>query len=438
MTGPASAPPVVVGAGWAGLAAAVELAAAGRRPLLLDSAPKPGGRAATLPLAEGPRETGQHLLLAGCREVLRLQRRIGLDPAAVFHRRPFRMRIDTPGRPLRLAVPRLPAPAHLLAGLLTADGLERGERTAALALARALRRPPSGEDIPVSALLARHGQPPALVQRLWGPLCLAALNTPAENASARLFMNVLREVFQRRGDSDLLLQRTDLGACLPDAAVRYIEQRGGRVLYGHRVTALRLEGGRLVGVESGHTFTATGSLVLATPPSVTAHLFAGHPPLQETATRLGRLGHSPLTTVYLRYPRPLQPDRGLRGCVGTTAQWLFARDDLAPGLVAAVISGAGPHMAMSHQELGEHVAAELAERFPAEPAPRPERVIRYRRGTFLAAPGVEELRPEARTAADGLWLAGDYTATGLPATLEGAVRSGVQCARLIQEHCPRV
>ena len=438
MTTAEPARPLVVGAGWAGLAAAVELAAAGRRPLLLESARHPGGRAATLDLAEGLRETGQHLLLGGCREVLRLQRRVGLDPAGLFERRPFRMRIADADHPLQLGLPRLPAPLHLAAALLTARGLKWGERGAALALARALRQPPPEPDETVADFLHRHGQPPALVRRLWGPLCLAALNTPADHASARLFIGVLQETFRRRPDSDLLLQRADLGACLPKAAEGFIERSGGQIVYGQRVTALHLEAGGITGVATGDGLWPARQVVLATPAAVTRRLFGPHPGLQETAARIGRLQSSPLTTVYLRFPRPFPRGNGLIGCIGTMAEWLFPRDDLSPGLAAAVISGDGPHMTLSRAELGRHVAAELADRFPEAGRPEPERVIRYRRGTFLAAPDVEENRPEAMTAVEGLWLAGDYTATGLPATLEGAVRSGVQCARLIQEHCPRV
>jgi len=433
-----SARPVVIGAGWAGLAAAVELAAAGRRPLLLESAGRTGGRAATLDLDEGPRETGQHLLLGGCREVLRLQRQIGLDPTRLFDRRPFRMRIADAERPLRLGLPRLPAPFHLAAGLATAHGLNRRERLAALALARALRRPPPEPDGTVGELLHRHGQPASLVRRLWGPLCLAALNTPPERASARLFVRVLQETFRRRRDSDLLLQRADLGACLPEAAQGFIERNGGRVLYGRRVTGLRLEAGRIGGVETGEGLWPARQVVLATPEAVTRRLLAPHPQLQETGARIGGLQASPLTTVYLRFPAPVGREDGLIGSVGTLAEWFFPRDDLAPGLVAAVISGDGPHMALPRETLGRRVADEAAGRFPEAGRPRAEQVIRYRRGTFLAAPGVDACRPGHTTAVDGLWLAGDYTATGLPATLEGAVRSGVQCARLIQEHCPRV
>ena len=435
---PGTVRPLVVGAGWAGLAAAVELAARGWRPRVLESADRPGGRARTLDLPEGPRETGQHLLLAGCREVLRLQRRVGLDPQRLFRRRPLRLQMNTDGRPLRLALPRLPAPFHLAVGLATARGLRPAERRAALGLARALRRPPPEDDLTVAAFLARHRQPPSLVERLWGPLCLAALNAPVDAASARLFIAVLRETLGRRGESDLLLQRTDLGRCLPEAAQAFIEARGGTVLYRHGVRRLRFEGGRAAGVETAHGTHSGQPVVLATPPTVTGRLLGPHAPLQTLAGRLGDLGSSPLTTVYLDYGEPVGLGTGLTGCTGMIAQWLFPRDDLAPGLVAAVVSGDGPHMELAPAALGERVAAELARRFPRWPAPRSHRTLRFRHGTFLAAPGVDRDRPDPGAAADaGLWLAGDYTATGLPATLEGAVRSGVQCARLIQERYAR-
>ncbi len=425
---------IVTGGGWAGLAAAVELSSAGLKPILLESSPQLGGRARTVDTGSWSVDNGQHLLIGGYRETLRLMDCIGVNPKDI-PRSPLHLCVNGPMGAMALTAPALPAPLHLAWALLAATGLSLHERLHAVALS--LRLYVSGfaleQDCTVLELLQRHKQGERLIELLWQPLCLGALNTPVAAASARVFLRVLQDSFaQRRRDSDLIIPATGLSALFADRARDFIESRGGQVLTSSTVTGLIVENGNLRGVRHKAGVVACNRLILATPFAVSRKLLAAHDTFQPISEQLARLQHAPITTVYLQYDAATRLDTPMYGMSGTLTQWLFDRRVCGqPGLMAAVISGDGDHMAMSRQALADTVTQELASHFPQWPAPRQALVIREKHATFHCGPGIERFRPAPTTPVVGCWLAGDYTDTGYPATLEGAVRSGVQCAQLI-------
>ncbi|MCW9059481.1 MAG: hydroxysqualene dehydroxylase HpnE [Gammaproteobacteria bacterium] len=425
---------VVVGGGWAGLAAAVELTHAGIPVILIESARQLGGRARCVRFGELRVDNGQHILLGAYREWLGLLQRIGLEERQVVRRLPLELEMMGARDPgLHLHTPALPAPLHLLAGLLSARGLTLRERLAALRFGYRLARsrPSPEQDRSVATLLREHRQPARLIRLLWEPLCLAALNTPIEIASAHLFLQVLRESFRhRRQDSDLLLPVTDLGSALPEPALHYIERHGGQVWLNRRVSGLRLSGTRLEGVELGSEFLPSRQLVLAVNPVMCRRLLSPHAPFTDLVRGLVRLEYQPITTLYLRYPETVRLPRPMLGLLDGPGQWVFDRGLAGqPGLMAVVISAAGAHMAQDNEALGNAVGRQLAELFPHWPVAGERMVIREKRATFASQVGVEALRPGSATPVAGCWLAGDFTATGLPGTLEGAVLSGRACAR---------
>lgn len=430
---------IVVGGGWAGLAAAVELSAAGVPVHLLESAPQLGGRARTISSDGLAVDNGQHLLIGAYRATLRLLRRIGVDTDAALLREPLRLAVERDSRRLELAAPPLPAPLHLAWALWRAEGLHAGERRAALAFClRAWRQNFAvAPDISVAALL--QGQPDGLLQALWEPLCLATLNTPLHQASAQVFLRVLHDAFtQRRHDADLLHPHHHLGQLLPEPARRYIERHGGQVSTRCRLTALQFDGSRAAVVTNNGVLPAA-AIVVATAPWHAAPLLAAHAPLRALAQQLRALGSAPITTVYLSYPADITLGRAMLGFAQGLLQWLVDRGVVCGqhGLMAAVISGPGPHMALDRDTLAEQVADAIARHFPPWPRPHNIRVVREKRATFLCDVDSNARRPANATPQTGLWLAGDYTDTGYPATLEGAVRSGVQCARRIIATQPR-
>jgi predicted NAD/FAD-binding protein len=234
-------PVAVVGGGWAGLACAVKLAEAGRPVHLYEAAKHLGGRARRVDWNGIAIDNGQHLMVGAYRETLGLIGMLGTQ--AFLERRPLELRV--PGFHLRL--PRLPAPLNLAAGLVFARGLHWRDKLAAARLMhylkeRAFRLP---RDETAAAFLGRQQQPANLVDKLWGPICVAALNTPVEAASAQVFCNVLRDSLAgERADSDLVLNRADLGLLLPDAAAAFVAGKGGRVATSCKVDRLLVENSR--------------------------------------------------------------------------------------------------------------------------------------------------------------------------------------------------
>ena len=414
----------VVGAGWAGLSAAVELAAQGVPVTIFEAAPNLGGRARGFYRNDIRLDNGQHILLGAYRETLRLMRQVGVEIEQALLRLP--LRLETPGH-LKLAAPRLPAPLHLLAGLLSAQGLDWSERWAALRFMTGLHltgfRLP--QDKTEAELLA--SQPEKLVRLLWEPLCLAALNTPIQTASAQVFLNVLRDSFGRaRADSDLLLPRTDLSTLFPQAAARYIEQRGGQVRLTTTVSSVekQADGITLDGEHFSHVICAVAPHAL---PPLLGHLAE----MAEPLAAVSRLTYQPITTVYLQYPEDTALPFPMLGLTGGHAQWALDRGSLCGqrGLLAVVISAEGPHMKLDHKTLAAAVHDELQAMLGDLPIPQWQQVIVEKRATFACTVNLQ--RPLNATASEPIFLAGDYTSGDYPATLEGAVRSGVQCARLL-------
>jgi squalene-associated FAD-dependent desaturase len=319
---------------------------------------------------------------------------------------------------------------------MAARGMSAADKWGALKFCLAATRStdPSAADETVEELLRRRRQTPALIARLWQPLCLAALNTPVHEASAAIFLRVLRDAFAHdRRDCDLLLPRHGLDSVFPLPARRFIEDHGGCILLDHRATSLEIVQDRVTTVllADGRRLPAD-HVVLALPPAACLRLIEPIPALREVTDRLSRLEFSPICTVYLQYAPATRLPFPMIGLHDALAQWLF---DLGvsgtPGLMAAVISGPGEHMELDRTVLQGRVAAELAARFPHWPAPERRFTLCERRATFLCRSGVDALRPAAETPVTGCWLAGDAAAIGYPATLEGAVRSGVECARRI-------
>ena len=418
----------VVGAGWAGIAAAVDLVRRGARVTLLESNRTAGGRARRIEYRGEPLDNGQHLILGAYRETLALMAAVGV-PASHLKRLPLEIRY--PGG-LGLAAPRLPAPLHLAVAIAFASGLTAGERFAAIRLglgarrAEALARP--GET--VAALLERLRQPERLRRLLWEPLCVAALNTPGERADAAVFARVLRDaLLRRREDSDFLVPAADLSAVLPDPALTWLGERGARLLLGRRVTALEPDGAGWA-VQSPEGRERFDTLVCATAPHEAGALLASVPGLAGLAARLAAIAHEPITTVYLQYAGRVRLPRPMLALEGSHAQWLFEREAFGGprGLVAAVISASHAEGALGQEVLGTKVHREIERVAGPLEAPRWTKVITEKRATFSCTPGA--FRPAAESGLPGLLLAGDYTEGPYPATLEGAVASGLRAARL--------
>ena len=418
----------VIGGGWAGLACAVTLADAGALVHLFESARQLGGRARAVVWNELTVDNGQHLMVGAYRETLALLARLGtLD---LIERRPLDLRV--PG--FRLALPKLPAPLHLAIGLARAQGLTWGEKIAAARFMQDLKRRGFHleQDQAADAFLA--GQPAALVDKLWGPLCIAALNTPLAQASAQVFCNVLRDsLMGTREDSDLVMNRADLGRLLPAAAANFLRNAGAGIHLSTRMEGLHQDGaGFFLAGPDEHFDT----VVLATHPGQAPPLIEALPELAGLRQDLTHFTWQPILTLWLRFETPPLFPFPMLGLGPGQAPWAFERNDLGEGVVAIVESAQGPHLDLAPADLLAAYLAQLAAVLGPLPTLLSWKVITEKRATYTCAPDMA--RPGNRTALPNLYLAGDYTADPdptqhYPATLEGAVRSGVKCARLILE-----
>ena len=418
----------VVGAGYAGLAAAVELAAAGIPVAVFEAARTLGGRARGVEIEGIPLDNGQHILSGAYRETLRLMKKVGAAPQRLLRRQS--LLLEYPGE-FRLAAPRLPAPLHLAAALLCAKGFSWSDKWAAIRFMQTLkaRQFRLARDLPLAELLTAEQQPQRVRRYLWEPLCVAALNTPAEYASSQIFANVLRDsLASARADSDLLLPLTDLSQLFPQAAEQFIDAHGGTIKRGIRVERLRCEDAqfRLNAEESKFS-----QVILAVAPYHLAAFAAELPALAEAAAQVAAFAYEPIVTAYLAYPESVRLPQPMLGHADGNLQWLFDRGQLGgpAGLLAAVISARGRHQDLPPDALAAKLHEEIARMLPNLPEPRWSRVIVEKRATFACTPGLA--RPAMQTPMAGLLLAGDYVTGDYPATIESAVRSGVVAARRI-------
>jgi hydroxysqualene dehydroxylase len=444
----------VVGAGWAGLAAAIELVGEGHEVVVLDAAPRPGGRARTLELdlAGVPVkvDNGQHLMIGAYRQTLALLERIGVSEAQVLHRLPMRL-ASTDG--LRLEVAHLPAPLHLAWGLLRARGLSLGERLALMRTIRhleALRWAPVGNASTVARWLVLTRQPASLVRRIWTPLCVAMMNTRVEEACAATFLRVLGDTLgASRRDVDFLLPVGTLGDVLPDPAARWLQSKGATLLLRSPCRAILREGDgrwRLRMTQASQASDASDvpdetlvvdRVVLAVPPSNLPRLLGALLPAP-LAARFESFDYEPIATVWLAWKGPVSlplvtmlaedPARRAYG------QWLFDRGvhrspsgsvQVAGVVISTRIDAPSPEL----DELASAVAAQVASQLGCR-TPDDARAIVEKRATYRCTPQRPRLGPwSLGEACAGISLAGDYAYPDYPATIESAVRSGLAAAR---------
>lgn len=414
------------------MAAAVALVDAGHEVTVFETSRVLGGRARKVESDLGTLDNGQHILIGAYRDTLALMQKVGVDEERAFLRLP--LTLSYPG--FRIRAPRLPAPLHLAVALLTAQGLSWAEKRAAIRFMQWLKQRDFrlDRDCTVQALLDAHAQPQALRRHLWDPLCIGALNTPAQTASAQVFANVLRDsLAAERAASDLLIPRIDLSALLAEPAARHVQARGGQIRTGTAIASItRSENGYRLDSAPDEEYS---HVIVAVAPYHLSRLLAGLSELDALRTQVEGLAWEPIVTCYLRYPAGTRLPHAMLGLTDSHAHWIFDRAKLDgsnaqnDGLIAAVTSARGKHSGLDREALASVIDAELRAHCPQLPAPLSSQVITEKRATFACTPDLQ--RPDTQTALPGLLLAGDYVASDYPATIEGAVRSGLRAAALV-------
>ncbi|HVA67502.1 MAG TPA: hydroxysqualene dehydroxylase HpnE [Elusimicrobiota bacterium] len=441
---------LILGGGFAGLSCAAALAEAGAKVLVAEKKSHLGGRAFSFrdPGTEDVLDNGQHLFLGCYRETRRFLARVGAAGNLTLFPKVRVAFASAPGRKDVLSCPGfLPAPWHLKAGILKFSGLSFSDKAGLSKLDAYMRRhladataPAELDRLTVRQWLTSLGQSPQAQARLWDPIALGALNDDPAVAGAPGFFQVLREAFYREAAAARpALSSVGLSDLYAVPGARFIESRGGGIKTLAKISGLVEKDGRVCGArtESGETLLAR-AVVSTLPPWDLAGLALP----ADLADGWRRFTASPIVGINLWLDRPVMGDEPFVGMIGTDIEWAFnksliLKDGAKPRghYVSLVISGARKHLKRPPAELEAMAARDLAACFPEFGKAKilRARVVKEPLATLSPAPGTEALRPEPGLARPGLFLAGDWTRTGLPATIESAVVSGHRAAEEIMK-----
>ena len=444
-TGAAIQPVVVLGGGLAGISAACELAAAGRKVLLVEKRPFLGGRAFSFPEPETGQEidNGQHVFLGCCHAYISLLKLLG-----VFGNTHLAERLDVPvydrrGRRGRLRGTHLPAPLHLVPSLLGYRHLGWLDRLRVLyggfriQLIDRHRNSAALENENFADWLRRHGQSQAAISEFWNLITLPTLNDHIGDVSAAMGLMVFQEgVFASRASSGIGYAKVGLSQLVSEAAREFIADRGGEVLTGTGIRAIHFENGLVSGVATSSGLLHGEAYVAALPPDVLLPLLPADLAADEFFGRFNRIAHAPIVALHVWYDRPVMDD-ALACFSDSSLQWLFNRtrmqeeSDRDGQYICVSISGAWEYAQTPRSQIEAELLAELAEVLPRAGNAKVRRalVIKHPHATFRCLPGANRLRPQAQSPVPNLLLAGEWVQTGWPGTMEGAVRSGQTAAR---------
>jgi hydroxysqualene dehydroxylase len=423
----------VVGAGWAGAAAALTLARAGVHVCVFEAAKIAGGRARRVDKDARTFDNGQHLLLgAYVRSIGLIHSVQGAAYANAITRLPLSLRtVPNALKPLSLATPNVRAPLHLLFGLLSASGLTFAEKVRTVAWSSqhllGLFAAPIDTDTTVSQLIA--DQPASVRELLWEPLCVAALNTPAERATAGVFIEVLKRAFLGDArDSDMLIPRTDLSNLFPEPALAEVSARGGEVRSGTAVMSINAD------LNSPHCVIQTRDetlhfdrIIIATGPQHIKRLLESVPAAFSLAASLATLDYEPISTLHYEFSAGIDPERSpMLMLDGAPGQWLFAHR-LGNGRVRVNVVISAHYRDESEEKLLHDGLVQLRKSY-ALPTPIWQQLITEKRATYSCTPAQTALLKTLPHDIGRLHFAGDWCVPELPATLESAVVAGERAA----------
>jgi squalene-associated FAD-dependent desaturase len=441
---------IVIGGGLSGLAAAVACSSSGFSVTLLEQHRHMGGRAYSfIDQASGDViDNGQHLMLGCYLNTFKYLNTIGS-----YHKLKIQPDLSIQFRHPKkgtssLDCPRFPAPFHLLAGLTRLKSISTKDRVRILRVIPDIifRNPGRNRELDsltVDEWLNRRGQSESMKEYLWNLITIATLNDSPIALSARPFTEILREVFfKKRAYSSIVLSKVGLSELFVDDAIRFLQDRGVKIIYGMEINSIDFRDGWIGGIRSrsGEYFGAD-AIVSAIPYYALKKILHNSAIKEQKLAVMDALDQftsSPILSIHLWFDRAVMEER-FAGLLGTHVHWVFNKSALSGKPTAKgqyltlVISGAREYVELQKDVLISLAIEELKSVFPETIAARLLNaiVIKERRATFSARCGIERHRPSARTEVPNFFLAGDWTATGLPATIEGAIKSGFEAARVV-------
>ena len=439
---------VIVGGGFAGLSAGVALAEQGFRVALLEGKPALGGRAYSFPDTESGDlvDNGQHVLMGCYHQTLDFLAKIGTRDRLIVHKNLEIEMLDGPGRPAHLRTMSLPGPFHMAAGLMRYKHLTIAERLGSVRAGMQMmymRRFGRArlKRMTVAEFMDLTGQGSQVRRTFWYPLAIATLNEQPELASAALLAEVMkRAFFSRRNDSAFLYPTVGLSELYCTAAREYIEKRDGVIACRATVDRLEIRDNKVsaVRLHDGANLHAA-NFIVAVPPTQLLRLLPQGMASSDFFSEIDTLKSSPIICVHVWLDREVTGSAFV-GFVGTTTQWLFNKRRIFsqygarhPGYLSFVISGARELAELPNDDLLKVVMNDLGAMIPAARAAQLIKalVLKEKHATFASDPASDAVRPPAKTPVRNLVLAGDWTQTGLPATIESAVISGRSAAATI-------
>lgn len=433
---------LIIGAGWAGLSAAVTLIDSGQKVHVIEAAKAPGGRARCVSYRDYNVDNGTHIMVGAYTQTLALMKKVQGNEkwkeSRLLERQSLNLNYKQPnGNNINLPAVHLPAPFNVIFSFLFASGLGFTNKLRILyfGIKIKLNIISLKSDVQLGSFLKQQKQTPDIIRTIWEPLCIAIMNTPIEEASTEVFLRVLKDsFFKNRKASNLLFFKTNLSDAFPIAALNFIKSHGSSssIHFNRRALSIEKNNNHYIVHTKNATFK-TKHLIVATAPRATINILSDlNYDIQHNTliNNLTTFNYQPIYTVYLQYPDAVSIGCTMQGFIGTTTQWLFDKSSKEqPNLISVIISSQGPHLEWDNALLISNVTSELAEFYPEWPQPTDAFVIREKCATFTASVNINRIRPPNKTDIRNVWLAGDYTNTGYPATLEGAVRSGQQCAQ---------
>ncbi len=437
---------LIVGGGFAGLSAAVRLAQAGLTVRLLEKRPFLGGRAYSFrePRTQAIVDNGQHLLMGAYHETFDFLRSLGTLEGLHFQNNLEIHYSRGDENFFQLSCPSLPAPLHLALGLWRCAGLTWADKWAMLRLIRFFKnfssKKESLDEISVQEVLERTHQTRNAIEVFWEPLTIATLNEPLSQASAQLFREVLqRGLLGSRADSALVVPRVGFSELYAEPARRFLEARGAELHFQTQMLSLeKLSDQWRIHTHTGQSFQSEYLLLALTPTALDKILESSDAALQSLAPHRKKFVPAPIVSLNLWYEN-FQIPQAFVGLVDRPIHWIFNKakilGDAQNNYLSLVVSGAyeaatlekSALVAMAHEEL-QKIYPQLRQQKPFH-----SQVIKEHEATFSGRVGLNTLRPSGRSPWRGLYLAGDWMNTELPATIESAVLSGHQAARFILE-----